>query len=211
MRTSTGTSGIVIRWRARLSRPLLVATLAAGLVVAGSPAAQAQSRTNADSAGDMGAYDDETEETSPAPSEVLSDVLRTTMNHTATRISLRVQFADLQQVDDGHGLSVQIVTNEGVRRELEVFADSDDWAGGTWMWRGSDGEPVRCAIWHSIDYTANTIAVGFPRRCASSPRWVKFRVMGFRLQGDTQYDDDALRDEPWLDGNLVQSLRVFRG
>ena len=211
MRATTGTSGIVTSWRVRLSRPLLVATLAAGLVVAGSSAAQAQSRTNTDSTGDMVGFDEQTEEATPAPSQVLNDVLRTTMNHTATRISLRVQFADLQQVDDGHGLFVWMVTNEGVRRELEVFADSEDWAGGAWMWRGSDGNDVRCAIWHSIDYTANTIAVGFPRRCASKPRWVKFSVAGFRLQGETQYDDDALRDEPSLGENFAQSLRVYRG
>ena len=212
MRTLTRTSRIVIGWGGRSSRPLLVAALAAGLVVAGSSAAQAQSRTNIDAAGDMVQFDEETdEEPSPAPSQVRNDVLSTTLSHTDTRISIRVKYAELQRVDDAHGLFVQLVTNEGVRRELDVFAEPGRWAGDTWMWRGSDGSDVRCAIWHSIDYTANTIAVGFPRRCASSPRWVKFGVVGYRFKDTVSYYDDALRDEPFLGEDLAQSLRVYRG
>ena len=69
---------------------------------------------------------------------------------------------------------------------------------------------MRCAIRHSIDYTRNVIAVSFPRRCASSPRWVKFRVVGFRYVGDGDYYDDALRDEPFLGENPAQSRRVYR-
>ena len=66
------------------------------------------------------------------------------------------------------------------------------------MWRGRDGGEVRCAIRHSIDYTRNVIAVSFARRCASSPRWVKFRVGAYRYGETVVYLDDALRDEPWF-------------
>jgi len=69
---------------------------------------------------------------------------------------------------------------------------------------------VRCAVRHSIDYTRNVIAVSFPRQCASSPRWVKFRVVGVRYGESGGYLDDALRDEPLLGENPAQSRRVYR-
>ena len=210
MRTPTRISNVFIKRGGHLTRPILVAALGAALVVAGSSAAQAQSRTNIDTAGDMVRFDDETEEPSPAPNQVRNDVLRTTMTHSATRISIRVKYAELQRVGEGQGLLVEMVTNEGVRRDLELFAGPGHWAGSTWMGRGRDGGDVRCAIWHSIDYATNTVAVGFPRRCASSPQWVKFRFLGYRAEETSFYLDDALRDGPFLGENPVQSHRVYR-
>ena len=210
MRTPTRITNVFIRRGGRLTRPLLVATLAAGLVLAGSSAAQAQSITNVDTAGDMVGVDYETGETRPAPNQVRNDVLRTTMTHNATRISIRVKYAELQRVGEGNGLFVQMVTNEGARRNLEVSAGPGDWAGSTAMWRGDERE-VRCVIRHSIDYTRNVIAVSFPRQCASRPRWVKFRVLGYRVADNGAfYLDDALRDEPFLGENPAQSRRVYR-
>ena len=193
-----------------MTRPLLVAALAAGLVVAGSAAAQAQSITDVDTAGDIVLYDWEFDETRPAPHQVRNDVLRTTLTHSATRISIRVKYAELRRLDDLNGQYVQMVTNEGVRRNLNVSAEPGDWAGYADMTRGRDEGEVRCAIRHSIDYTRNVIAVSFPRRCASSPRWVKFRVVGFRYGNAGFYLDDALRDEPFLGENPAQSRRVYR-
>ena len=62
MRTPTRISNVFIKRSGRLTRPLLVAALAAGLVVGGSSAAQAQSITDRDTAGDMVGVDWETEE-----------------------------------------------------------------------------------------------------------------------------------------------------
>ena len=142
MRTPTRPSRIVIGRGGRLTRPLLVAALAAGLVVAGSSAAQAQSITDADAAGDMVRIDYETEEARPAPNQVRNDVLRTTLTHSATRISIRVKYAELRRLGDGHAQFVQMVTNEGVRRDLDLSAHPGNWAGRTNMWRGRDG--ARC-------------------------------------------------------------------
>ena len=70
---------------------------------------------------------------------------------------------------------------------------------------------MQCAIRHSIDYTRNVIAVSFPRQCASSPRWVKFRVGAYRSGKTGVYVDDALRDEPWFTHRPpAQSPRVYR-
>ena len=129
MRTPTRISNVLIKRGGRLTRPLLVAALAAGLVVAGSSAAQAQSITDVDTAGDMVIFDWETEETRPAPNQVRNDVLRTTLTHSATRISIRVKYAELQRVGYGLGQSVQMVTNEGVRRNLDVIVEQGHWAG----------------------------------------------------------------------------------
>ena len=210
MRTPTRITNAFIRRGGRLTRPLLVAALAAGLVLAGSSAAQAQSITNVDTAGDMVGVDYETGETRPAPNQVRNDVLSTTMTHNATRISIRVKYAELQRVGYGLGQSVQMVTNEGVRRNLDVIVEQGHWAGWVEMARGRDGGAVRCAVRHSIDYTRNVIAVSFPRQCASSPRWVKFRVWANRYERTGIYQDDALFDEARIASNPAQSLRVYR-
>ena len=211
MRTPTRTSRIIGR-SGGLIRPLLVAALAAGLVVAGSSAAQAQSITDADAAGDMVRFVDEAEEGRPAPNQVRNDVLRTTLTHSATRISIRVKYAELRRLGEGHGQFVQMVTNEGARRFLDVSAHPGNWAGRTDMWRPSGDGEVQCAIRHSIDYTRNVIAVSFPRQCASSPRWVKFRVGAQRYGEGGAFIDDALRDRPWYGETWpAQSRRVYCG
>ena len=195
----------------RLTRPLLVAALAAGLVVAGSSAAQAQSITDADAAGDMVKFDCETEGARSAPNQVRNDVLRTTLTHSATRISIRVKYAELRRRwprpcavrADGHqrGSSSGTLRVRGTGRLGRQRTCGE---GGT---RGQ----VRCAIRHSIDYTRNVVAVSFPRQCASSPRWVKFRVGAYRYGETVVYVDDALRDEPWfMHRPPAQSPRVYR-
>jgi len=211
MRTPTRISNAFIKWDGRLTRPLVVAALAAGLVVAGSSAVQAQSITDPDTARDMVRIDWEIEDdVRPAPKQVRNDVLRTTLTHSATRISIRVKYAELRRLGGGYTQYMQMVTNEGVRRGLEVSADQSRWAGRTYLWRERDGGRVRCAIRHSIDYTRNVIAVSFPRQCVGSPRWVKFRVWANRYENTGIYQDDALRDEARVASNPVQSRRVYR-
>ena len=123
MRKPTRTSRVAVARGGRLSRPLLFAVLAVGLVVAGSPAAQAQSITDIDTAGDMVGTNDEHQDPHPTPNQVRNDVLRTTMTHGARRISIRVKYAELRRLDDGHGHLVQMVTNEEIRRELYLLKE----------------------------------------------------------------------------------------
>ena len=215
MRTPTRTSRVVVGSRGRLTRPLLVAALAAGLVVAGSTSAQGQSITDADAAADMALYAYENGETHPAPNQIRNDVLRTTLNHGATRISMRVKYAELRRLGEGHSQYLQMVTNEGIRRGLDVVGHPGNWAGSAVISRERGEEnKVRCAIRHSIDYTRNVIAANFPRRCVGNPRWVKFRVVAQRMGEPGLYFDDALRDKPFLGEflgeNPVQSRRVYR-
>jgi hypothetical protein len=159
----------------------------------------------------MARYGYENGETHPAPNQVRNDVLRTTVNHSATRISMRVKYAELRRLGEGHSQYLQMVTNEGIRRGLDVVGEPGNWAGSAVIWRERGEENnVRCAIRHSIDYTRNEIAASFPRRCAGNPRWVKFRVVAQRMGETGVYRDDALRDEPFLGKTPAQSRRVYR-
>ena len=103
-------------------------------------------------------------------------------------------------------------TDEGARRFVSLDARRRHWAGETSMFTGR-GRPVRCAVRHSIDYEANVIRVSFPRRCASNPRWVTFRIGASAQTGNAVFLDDALRDRPLTnaDSNLARSDRVRRG
>ena len=78
MRTPTRISNVFIKRVDRMTRPLLVAALAAGLVVAGSSAARPRSITDTDTAGDMVIFDRETEET---PSGTEPGPQRRTQDH----------------------------------------------------------------------------------------------------------------------------------
>ena len=90
---------------------------------------------------------------------------------------MRVKYAELRRVGEGHSQYLQMVTNEGFRRGLDVVGQirATGLAARPFGEEG-EGTDVRCAIRHSIDYARNVIAASFPRRCAGCPRWVKFRV-----------------------------------
>ena len=65
---------------------------------------------------------------------------------------------------------------------------------------------------HTINYDTNVMRVSFPRRCASNPRWVKFRAVAYAQDGGL-YADDALSDTPITsqdDNDLTWSARVQR-
>jgi hypothetical protein len=198
-------------------RPLVIASLSAALVVAAPAAAQAQSISNADTVGDVTrvTFHSAGADVSPAPQRALEDVTSTRLTHSATRVSVRVKFAELRRIGTGTSLSISVVTNEGIHRYLDVYSRPNDWSGMTEFYRRG-GNRVRCGVRHSIDYNDNVIRASFPRRCASNPRWVRFTVMSWSVQRDeVSYLDDALRDRPVTlndDGSTtdVRSRRVYR-
>ena len=169
MRTPVRNSSRLIKCGGRLARPFLVAVVAVALVAAGSTAAQAQRLSDTDPAGDMVSVEYETGESLPAPDRVRNDVLRTRLAHSASRVSVRVKYAEMRRVGEHNALFVQMVTNEEAHRILELSAGPGDWAGSTTLYRG-DGHRAQCAVRHSMDYGRNVVVVSFPRRCASSPR-----------------------------------------
>ena len=210
--TSKPRSRSMKRQHRRLSRPLAVAGLVAAFVAATTSTAQAQTISNTDTAGDMSSIDYETGAMTPAPGQTRNDVISTRMRHGAYRVSVRVEYAELQRVADSENLlQIEMVTNEGVRRSLTLEAMAGDWDGHTELTNGRE-RLVRCAVRHSIDYTKNVMTVSFPRRCASRPAWVKFRVAAGGFGDSGLYIDDALRDRPMTDEdlNLGESRRVYR-
>ena len=195
---------------ARRVNRLVAPALCAALVATAPSTAQAQTLADSDTTGDIVTFGSD-ESFVPVPGRVLNDVTATTITHSATRIGIRVEYVELRRVVD-HSLYVGMVTNEGARRHLSI----DSYPGRSSAEVDlSDGRArhVRCAIRHAIDYDANVVTASFPRRCASSPRWVRFRVGAMTIDNDDNfYLDDALRDRPLndQDSNWARSGRVYR-
>ncbi len=202
--------------RRRSARPLVVAALCAALVAAAPAPAQAQAVDDPDADGDMAmlTFTDNGEAFVPAPERTLNDVSNTTLAHRTHRVAVRVDYVELKRKAGGRYQSLWIVmkTDEGARRFVELDVTRRHWSGETSMFTGR-GRTVRCAVRHSIDYEANVIRLSFPRRCASNPRWVTFRVGASGWTGNDVFIDDALRDRPLTtkDSKLARSDRVRLG
>jgi hypothetical protein len=190
---------------------LVAPALCAVLVATAPSAAQAQTLADGDTAGDIVTFGSD-ESFVPVPGRVVNDVTATTITHGATRIGIRVEYAELRRRVPFHSLYVGMVTDEGARRHLGI----DSYAGRSAAEVDlSDGRArhVECAIRHAIDYDANVVTASFPRRCASSPRWMRFRVGAMTIDNDDNfYLDDALRDRPLndQDSNYALSGRIYR-
>ena len=196
----------------RSTRHFVVAALCAAFVAAAPASAQAQTVSDADTVGDMITFNDD-DAVVLAPERTRNDVSNTTLAHGARRVAIKVNYVDLKKrTGEFQSLHILMKTNEGARRHVALVAEPQLWSGATMMFRGN-GASMRCAVRHAIDYDANVMRVSFPRRCASNPRWVKFRI-GVSAQGDDGYfADDALSDSPIdsQDSNdLAMSDRVYR-
>ena len=195
----------------RASRPFVVAALCAAFVAAAPAMAQAQTVSDADTVGDMITFNDN-DAVVPASERTLNDVSSTTLAHGARRVAIAVHYVDLERTGEFQSLRIGMRTNEGARRDVVLAAEPQSWSGTTMMFRGN-GASMRCAMRHAIDYEANVMRVSFPRRCASSPRWVRFRIQVSAAGGGGYFADDALSDSPIgsQDSNdLARSDRVFR-
>ena len=194
--------------------PRLVAiTLCTGLVALTAPA-NAETVSDADKAGDMVTvtFDEEGEDIVAAPWRKRNDVTRTRLAHSARRIAVEVEYVDLaKKAGEIQVLDIAMKTNEGARRYLQVAAYAKHWSGETEMYDGQ-WRSLRCSVRHSIDYEADVVKVSFPRRCASNPRWVWFRVGSLVESDKGLFADDALRDRPLTadDETLRRSARVHR-
>lgn len=175
---------------------LKLAAVAALSVPALAMPAQAQTVADADTVGDMATYDDD-DVAVPAPERTLNDVSNVTLSHRARRVAVQVDYTDLRRKAGGEyqSLFIAMVTDEGARRYVSLDAWRRHWSGETWMFTGR-GRTVECAMRHSVDYEANVMSVGFSRRCASDPQWVRFRVVAASQGQGGMFVDDALSDVP---------------
>ena len=192
-------------------RGVLTLAISAGLAVSTAGSAAAQTLIDVDQRGDVQSFTMESEEPTPAPTVANGDVLRTVFNHAERRVSVRVMYADLRRVGQFRNDGIRVVTNEGVRREVSVFASEGMWRGQADMVR-PNGEPVECDIAHKIDYDRNLVTVSFPRSCVSDPRWVRLGMGAVWMDGESRaYADDAQIDGRINPDTLKLSPRLRRG
>lgn len=184
-----------------LGRTIATLAVAAGLAVGTAGVASAQTLSVADAAGDVQSVDLTSNQptVTPQPTVTNGDIVNTVFTHSLRRINVTVQFADLQKVGVFRGDFLEVKTNEGVRRDVLLFAAKGHWRGRMMMVR-RDGTQVHCRLDHSIDYDSNIVTLGFPRGCVSKPRWVKLGLGSVWADDKTMYADDSQ-----LTGGLDQS------
>jgi len=192
----------------RLRRTCAAALLT--LLAAGQAgAARAQSLVERDATADVRSASGEADTSSPAPTVTDGDIAWSRLTHGRYRIGVTVKFVDLQKAGDYRGHLVQVVTNEGVHRDVVVYVGPGMWGGKSEMDRPS-GAKVRCAVRHSIDYTNHVVTIGFPRSCVSNPRWVRLGVGSASVVDGTAYADDVLLVNKIYDNSLALSARLKR-
>ena len=195
----------------RAARPLLTAALCAALVAATPATANAERVSDPDTVGDLVA--DSPQGRTLDPERTLNDIGNIKLTHSHRRVAIEVEYANLRRTAGGRSqyVAVYVSTNEGVVRRVEVEARPRHWSGSADIY-GGRWRNVDCAMWHSIDYQANVIRVGFPRQCAGNPRWVQLRVLEEawnRPDNATIWEDDGFLDSPKSRGRrLERSERV---
>lgn len=197
-----------------LGRTVVALALATALAVGTAGIASAQTLSVTDAAGDVESADMNSTQTTgtPEPTITNGDIVTTVFQHSGRRISVRVTFTDLQKTGSMRGDFLRLVTNEGVRREVSLYAGPQHWGGQAEMTR-PNGRHVRCRIAHDIDYSANVVTLSFPRACVSKPRWVRLGLGSMWLDnGSKVYADDAQRTGGAIEeSNLTLSPRLRRG
>ena len=139
----------------------------------------------------------EFESITPAPHQVNADIISSRFRHSSKRIRMRVTFTDLRRHGDVRtGVRMFIRTNEGIGPEIcfLFWGHRPPFACGACIRRAGSSS---CAIHRSVDYRNNIVVLGFPRRCISSPRWVRIGVFGVAWLNDRDKSfllDDAQRD-----------------
>jgi hypothetical protein len=192
----------------RLRRTCAAAVLTL-LAVGQTGTASAQSLVERDAHADVRSSPVDGDTSAPEPTVTDGDIESSLLTHGRYRIGVRIKFADLQKAGDYRGHVVQVVTNEGVHRDVVLSVGPNMWSGMSEMDRPS-GAKVRCAVRHSIDYTNHVVTIGFPRSCVSNPRWVRLGVGSFSVAGETAYADDVLLANKIYDNSLALSARLRR-
>lgn len=197
---------------ASLGRTISTLALAAGLSVATAGTAAAEELTVTDGRGDVQVLDMATDGWTPAPAVKNGDVSRAVLRHNDGRISVRVKFRDLARKGSMSGHVVRVVTDEGVKRDVNIFAGPNMWRGEAMMSR-PNGQEVACKVDHKIAYGTNVVTLSFPRACVSAPRWVRlgFGTMWMDGTGTHYYGDDAQIDGELDESRLRLSPRLRRG
>lgn len=200
--------------------PALLAAVAV-IVVTLTPLtsfADAWSRT--DPAADMVLYAAMATKATAAPEAANADVVSSEIRHGDLKVKLRLSMSELKVAADEAVHVVWLVdTNELKHFTVSVYI-SDGKRAGDWQLRNrSGGASVRCALTHTVDYSANTVGVTVPRSCLSNPRWVRTGAWStafrFVQEGDDPdvlvFADDAARSGSVSEGQPTFGPRIYKG
>jgi hypothetical protein len=201
-----------------LTRAAITLSVTVGATVGLAPSAYAEKVVHVDASADVisWGWDDETqtETTMPALLAKNGDILRTVVQHRLRKVILTTSYAELRRVDPATHF-VSIVTNESIRRHVEVTPTAAHPQGRVLFSTGF-GRAVRCTgLERHIDYLANTLRVVIPRSCLSAPRWVRAGFGAMRTR-DTDLTSQIFVDDANLQGAVGSAhptfgVRVRRG
>ena len=142
-----------------------------GLAVALTPvAASAGTWRHADASGDiMRGYDSY----EPAPAETFGDIRNWKVEHTATRVIVRVHARDLRR-DPMAEFTVAVKTPNHEYASLGSLGRADQ----GYLNDATVGVPVDCAGYRwRVDFATNDLVTSFPRSCIGRPSWIRVQVI----------------------------------
>lgn len=158
----------------RRSLALVSATLLSPLLAV--HAADAESSTWADGAGDMWKVDeDDGDEWRPAPGHRNGDVIKVKVAHRSRAVLIRQSFVELGRSGRRHVLVGRIRTDSGLTRTFDITANRKDWD-GEMIFAKRNGRRDRCGATHTLDYFADSATIRVPRRCLNGPEWVQVKL-----------------------------------
>ena len=165
-----------------------------------------------DPRGDVVSIGEEAEDFSegiPAPQRTDGDILSTEVEHTASQLRIRVEFARLVRGPKAadYRLDAELTTNAG------IWGLEDDMGGPGAQSRPilRVGEvPVRCAVDRSTDYANRSSTLTIPRTClGDDPAWVQITLFLVTWQPrNVATIDDA--NTTGYDDSTTISQRVFK-
>lgn len=199
-----------------LTRAVLTLSVTACTTVGLTPSAYAEKVVHVDASADVIAWgwdnETETEISVPAPEQTNGDILRTVVQHRLRKVILTASFAELRKADPATHF-VSIVTNESLRRHVEVAATVARPQGRVLFSTGF-GRAVRCTgLERRIDYLANTLRLVIPRSCLSAPRWIRAGIGAVRTHDAEMqtFVDDANLQGAVGSAHPTFGARVRRG
>ena len=148
--------------------------------------------------------EDFSREATPAPQVKDGDILSTKVEHTSSRLRIRVEFADMprDQSVNNYRLAAEVKTNAG------AWVIEDDMEGSPVLLL--EDVPVPCDIDRSTDDANRTSTLSIPRTClGEDPAWVQIAVslVTWQANGDATVDDAHVKG---YDESTTFSRRVFK-
>jgi hypothetical protein len=171
---------------------LLLATvlLTAGLLA--PAAAQADSRTRSDRAGDVTSVPNhsDVEDRTAEPGRREGDLVSTTVRHRRHSVLVVARYRELSRGVRATSFFV-LRTDRHRTRQVAVFVSGDDPQGDAYfMSRG--GSTLPCpGVRHAVDYATDVARVLVPRACLGRPRWVRAKVATETVTEAKVYEDHA--------------------